>query len=226
MMTGSTLPDMNPTSEMSLSPLGTEQQYGSMQPDVAEMAGNGEYANSIQQSPPLVPGKFLLDHDTPTKSHDGRFQAQHPGQRLPMPGTDGEYFDPAADPDPTPHAELPAFDYDVAPPPPPKFDSKPKLLLPELEGERGLGLDVARWGGGPGAEGGGEGYGYGWRDGERERGGGGLRVANFSEGDREGWSGSASESGSGSGSAGGSQAGRRAGADGGRYEGVGYGSAL
>jgi len=212
-MTGSTLPEIHPTSD--LSPLGTEQQYGFMQPDLAEMAGNGEYENSIQQSPPLVPEKLALDDDnTPTNTHNGRFQAQNPGQSLAMPGIDHEYYDPAADPDPTPHAEMPGFDYDAAPPPAPRFDSKPTLSLPELHADGGLGLDVEHWQGT-------EQQLSGWRDASKERqpgqgsARGGLRVANATEEDVGFWPGVRTSS-----------RGSRSGSGRERYDGAGYGSAV
>lgn len=223
MMTGSTLPDLSSTTEMS--PLGTEQQYTSLLPDMAEMAGSGEYENSIQQSPPLVPEKAPLDDDTPTSTHNGRFQTQNPGQRISIPASDSDYFDPGPDPDPTPHAELHGFDYEPGPPPP-RFDSKPTLSLPEIHSDDGLGLDVNHWHGS-------EQQLSGWRDASQERqqaqdtrpgiGRGGLRVANLTEEDQERWSqeptGQRKVPSAGSGSEPSSRAGER-------YDGAGYGSAM
>ena len=144
MMTGSTIPSMNATPEMS--PHGIEQHY-SMVPGISEMPANGVYESSIMESPPLVPDKLPLDDDTPTNSRNGHFDHHNPN-RSSMPDdatTDivAGYYD-STDPNETPHAELSAFNYDTLPPAP-KFDSKPTLSLPDIRSDDGLGIDASRW---------------------------------------------------------------------------------
>jgi hypothetical protein len=189
MMTGSTMAGMNSAQEMS--PSGTEQQYNTIPADIKEHATSGEYENSIMPSPPLVPGKIPLDENTPTNSKNGRFQTQYPGQRLTMPtepttnmdsGPRGLHvYDPSENIDDTPHAELTGFNYGAASPPP-RFDSQPKLELPQIMADEGLGLNENDW------QSANQGL-SSWKDASHNRqvsgssGRGGLRALNVSDGD-------------------------------------------
>lgn len=145
MMTGSTVPDIN--SSAKTSPLGIEQQYASMQSNITDVAGTGEYENSIMPSPPLDTEKIPLDEDTPTNSQNGRFSAPYPHNQMSLPPIEPwveNNYDRNTDSDGTPQAELPAFSYESAPPAP-KFDSKPTLSLPETRGDENLGIDANQW---------------------------------------------------------------------------------
>ena len=190
MMTGSTIPSTNATPEMS--PHGTEQQYSSMVPGISEMPANEVYESSIMESPPLVPDKIPLDDDTPTNSRNGDFDP-HLLNRSSIPDdptTDivAGYYN-LTDPNETPHAELSAFNYDTLPPAP-KFDSKPTLSLPDIQGDAGLGIDANRWRSSSQAFSKSSGGVQAQRQSYHPRntsGGGGLRVANATGEDGSDW---------------------------------------
>ena len=190
MLTGSTVPSINATPEMS--PHGTEQQYSSMVPGISEMPANEVYESSIMESPPLIPDKIPLDDVTPTNSRNGHFDPHNPN-RSSMPGNGTNsfvpgYYDPA-DPNGTPHAELSAFNYDTHPPAP-KFDSKPTLSLPDIQGDEGLGIDANRWRSSSQASskssGGVQAQQHSYHP--RNTSGGGLRVANPTGKEESNWS--------------------------------------
>ena len=179
------------------SPVENGQNYASLPTGVSEMPAN--YESSIMESPPLPLAEdrrgqrannttppFPHTYSNPTEQEESDVSAQHSPIDL------ASSYHPANHPDRdrTPQAELPAFEYDPAPPIP-RYDSKPTFSLPSVTGHDTLNPasesdlrslpSQSRFSFAPSIENGGDYDGYSGDSGRTGGGAKGLRVANANE---------------------------------------------